>query len=116
VSSNRTVALSLNQGSTYRVQLTDGTKRIIHIHRHDQETDMLTVTNFLSEGSLCGNLQEPAGEGEERLFMVYKNWMLAGEEEDAEQLPSSKILEVSEDNIRIQKPDDAADISSLANP
>lgn len=112
---NPILPLSLNQGSTCRVKLTDGLTRIIYIHRHNQETQMLTVTNFLSEGLLAGNLQDPAAEGEERLFMVYKNWMLAGEEADAEQLASCEVLEVSEDNIQIRKPDDANNTSSSVN-
>ena len=76
---------------------------------------MLTVTNFLSKGLLDGILQAPTAEGEEGLFVVYHNWMLAGEEADAEQLASCQVVEVSGDNIQIRKPDDANNTSSSAN-
>ena len=114
-SPNPLLPFPLNQGSTCRVKLTDGSERIIHIHHNNQETKILTVTNFLSGGSLYGNLQAPATEGEEGLFVVYKNWMLAGEEADADQLASCQVVEVLGDNIRIRKPDDASYTSSSAN-
>jgi hypothetical protein len=98
---------SFNEGSYYQVKLDDGTQRIIFVHRHNQETNILSVTNYLSEKHLRCILQEnPRSEEEhERFFMMYKDWMVAGEVDDAEELPKSRITEISQDIIRIQVSD-----------
>jgi len=109
-SSNVASTFSFTDGVTYQIRLDDGAKRIIYVHRQDQKS--VVATSYIFESSLAGWFETDESGYQERLFMKYLDWDMAGEEDDAEELPKSRIIEVSQEVIKIRKPDDPVEMEA----